>query len=269
MYSVRVCSVCQDCQAPLPMGFSSKNIGVNCQFFPQGVFLTQGPNLSLLCLLYWQVDSFTLVPPGKHHSYRCSGKNLGELSLYTSLGSTFNIYAESSTFYLYHQQSPLTHNHVPPGQLLQSSSQSQLTLPYSLIGSSSIRSQRNNSLKSQGTPYYCSTQNEWLFFLIQNTIQNPQNGFTRPGTPLSGTPPPATTLIYLLTTLLLPTLTQKDLPPCYCLNMSSTCMLQDLCIHFLGSPGKKRQQQKKPLHITTTWLVSFDWVSTSLSNTTS
>ena len=59
-YSVSVCSVCQDCQAPLPMGFSSKNIGVNCQFFPQGIFLTQGPNLSLLCLLYWQVDSLLL-----------------------------------------------------------------------------------------------------------------------------------------------------------------------------------------------------------------
>ena len=52
MYSVRVCSISQDCQAPLSLGFSSKNIKVDCQFFLQGIFLSQGSNLCLLCLLY-------------------------------------------------------------------------------------------------------------------------------------------------------------------------------------------------------------------------
>ena len=31
----------------------------------QGVFLTQGSNPSLLCLLHWQVGSLPLVPLGK------------------------------------------------------------------------------------------------------------------------------------------------------------------------------------------------------------
>ena len=41
-------------QVPLSMGFSGKNIGVGCHFLLKGIFLTQGLNLCLLCLLYWQ-----------------------------------------------------------------------------------------------------------------------------------------------------------------------------------------------------------------------
>ena len=38
------------CQAPPPMGFfSGKNTGVGCHFLLQGIFLTQGSNLGLLC----------------------------------------------------------------------------------------------------------------------------------------------------------------------------------------------------------------------------
>ena len=31
----------------------------------RGIFLTQGSNLCLLCLLHWQAGSLPLVPPGK------------------------------------------------------------------------------------------------------------------------------------------------------------------------------------------------------------
>ena len=31
----------------------------------QGIFLTQGPNLHLLCLLQWQVGCLPVGPPGK------------------------------------------------------------------------------------------------------------------------------------------------------------------------------------------------------------
>ena len=41
-------------QAPLSMGFPGKNIGVDCQFLLQGIFLTQGLNS---CFLHWQVHS--------------------------------------------------------------------------------------------------------------------------------------------------------------------------------------------------------------------
>ena len=40
-----------------------KNIGVGCHALLQGIFLTQGLNPSLLCLLYWQVGSLPLHQP--------------------------------------------------------------------------------------------------------------------------------------------------------------------------------------------------------------
>ena len=43
-----------------PWDFPGKNIGVDCHALLQGIFLTQGSNPHLLCLLYWQVDSFPL-----------------------------------------------------------------------------------------------------------------------------------------------------------------------------------------------------------------
>ena len=44
------------------MGFPSKNTGVGCHAFLQGILQTQGSNLSLL---HWQEDSLPLAPPGK------------------------------------------------------------------------------------------------------------------------------------------------------------------------------------------------------------
>ena len=43
-----------------------KNTGVGRHALLQGIFLIQESNLSLLCLLHWQVCSLPLVPPGKH-----------------------------------------------------------------------------------------------------------------------------------------------------------------------------------------------------------
>ena len=45
------------CQAPLSMEFPGKNTGVGCHFILQGIFPTQGLNLSLLWLQHWQVGS--------------------------------------------------------------------------------------------------------------------------------------------------------------------------------------------------------------------
>ena len=45
------------CQAPMSMGFPGKNTGVGCHFLLQGIFLTQGSNPHLLCLLHWQASS--------------------------------------------------------------------------------------------------------------------------------------------------------------------------------------------------------------------
>ena len=42
-----------------------KNTGVGCHFLLQGIILTQGSKPHLLSLLYWQVGSLPLAPPGK------------------------------------------------------------------------------------------------------------------------------------------------------------------------------------------------------------
>ena len=43
-----------------PWNFLRKNTGVGCHFLFQRIFLTQGSNLCLLCLLHWQADSLPL-----------------------------------------------------------------------------------------------------------------------------------------------------------------------------------------------------------------
>ena len=43
-----------------PWDFPSKKTGVRCHFLLQGIFLTQGSNLSLLRFLHWQADSLLL-----------------------------------------------------------------------------------------------------------------------------------------------------------------------------------------------------------------
>ena len=49
------------CRAPLCAGFfSGKNHGVGCHFLLQGIFLIQGPNFHLLCLLHRQADPLPL-----------------------------------------------------------------------------------------------------------------------------------------------------------------------------------------------------------------
>ena len=52
-------------QAPLSMGFFSKNTGMGYHALLQGILLTQGLNPCLLCLMDWQVVSLLLAPPGK------------------------------------------------------------------------------------------------------------------------------------------------------------------------------------------------------------
>ena len=47
------------CQAPSSWDSPGKNIGVGCHVLFQGIFPTQRSNPHLLCLLHWQVGSFT------------------------------------------------------------------------------------------------------------------------------------------------------------------------------------------------------------------
>ena len=55
-------------QAPLPWDSPGKNTRVGCHALLQGIFLTQGSNQHLLCLLHWQAGYLPLVPPEKLHT---------------------------------------------------------------------------------------------------------------------------------------------------------------------------------------------------------
>ena len=65
---IRACmlsrSVTSDCLQPARLlclwDSPGKNTGVGCHFLLQGIFLIQGLNPCLLCLLHWQVDSLPL-----------------------------------------------------------------------------------------------------------------------------------------------------------------------------------------------------------------
>ena len=65
---VLCCSVMSDCDpmycsppGSFPWDSPGKNAGVDCHFFLQGIFLSQGSNLHLLCLdLRWHVGSLPL-----------------------------------------------------------------------------------------------------------------------------------------------------------------------------------------------------------------
>ena len=69
-------TLCDPMGCSLP-GFSvhgdspGKNTGVGCHALLQRIFPTQGLNLSLLCLLHWQVGSSSLAPPGAHPIWHC------------------------------------------------------------------------------------------------------------------------------------------------------------------------------------------------------
>ena len=48
-----------------PWDSLGKNTGVGHHVLLQGIFLIQGWNLYLLCILHWQAGSLPLTPPGK------------------------------------------------------------------------------------------------------------------------------------------------------------------------------------------------------------
>ena len=58
------CTVAAPPKSPLSMGFSRQEYWSGLPCPPPGIFLTQGSNPCLLCLLDWQADSLPLAPPG-------------------------------------------------------------------------------------------------------------------------------------------------------------------------------------------------------------
>ena len=81
-----------------PWNFPGKKTGVGCHFQLQGIFLTQGLNLCLLCLLSWQANSLSLVPLEKppiflaflQNTNSISQPHIAEFSL-TSISKVFGV----------------------------------------------------------------------------------------------------------------------------------------------------------------------------------
>ena len=60
-----------------PWNFPDKNTGAGCHFLLQGLFLTQGSNLHLLCLLHWQATLYqyaTWEAPFPIYTYKLQQK---------------------------------------------------------------------------------------------------------------------------------------------------------------------------------------------------
>ena len=72
-------------QAPLSIGFSRQEhwSGLPCP--PPGIFLTQGSNLCLLCLLNWQVGSLPLAAPGQPIQPHQTKPNSNYINLHTHI----------------------------------------------------------------------------------------------------------------------------------------------------------------------------------------
>ena len=58
-----------------------KNTRMGCHVLLQGIFLTQGSNQHLLCLLHWQVGSLPLVPLGNS----CKGTGFPKTNMFLGL----------------------------------------------------------------------------------------------------------------------------------------------------------------------------------------
>ena len=71
-------------QAPLSVGFSSKNTGVGCHALLQGIFPTQGLKLHPVSLLHWQAGSLPIGPPGEP-------SQVGSFTILGSFSGPFNL----------------------------------------------------------------------------------------------------------------------------------------------------------------------------------
>ena len=70
--SLQSCPTLCDTMLLCPWDSPGKNTGVGCHALLQGIFVTQGLNPCLFCLLHWQAGSLPLVPPGTPSSFNIS-----------------------------------------------------------------------------------------------------------------------------------------------------------------------------------------------------
>ena len=94
-------------QASLSMGFSRQEYWVGFHAFLHGIFLTQGSNPCLLCLLHKQVGSLPLAPPGRGHT---SGEQSSPTN--TCKWSMHGSWLKQSRWWNMKERKPLSFNSV-------------------------------------------------------------------------------------------------------------------------------------------------------------
>ena len=105
------CDPMQPTRLLCPWDSPGKNTGVGYHFLLQGIFPTQGSNLSLLCLLPWQVGSLPLAPPGQ------SIQGLLYSHVFLSYPSKQHLWASIIISILSHEHTRTQTGKVPVSQL--------------------------------------------------------------------------------------------------------------------------------------------------------
>ena len=74
-----------------------KDTGVCCHALPQGIFLTRGWNLHLLCFLHWQAGYLPLAPPGSpiEHLLCVKKRKMGHGTDFLKKKNTFHEYIQT------------------------------------------------------------------------------------------------------------------------------------------------------------------------------
>ena len=83
-----------------PWVFQGKNTGVGCHFLLQGIFPTQGSNLSLLHLLALAGGFFTTEPPGKPLCIHSLFYYFSRIVACISVGQTMFLELSKNPFFL-------------------------------------------------------------------------------------------------------------------------------------------------------------------------
>ena len=115
-----VCACCRFChvqlfatlwtvahQAPLSRGFYRQEYWMGFHAFLHGIFLTQGSNPCLLCLLHKQVGSLPVAPPGRAHT---SGEQSSPTN--TCKWSMHGTWLKQSRWWNMKERKPLSFNSV-------------------------------------------------------------------------------------------------------------------------------------------------------------
>ena len=146
-----------------PRNSPGKSTRVGCHVLFQGIFLTQGLNSGLLCLMHWLLDSLPPVPPGEATKMLKSVKmRILLLEIYILYQSKFLCLVTDRNHF--HDQFPKTNLLSPWRHRLDHHSQSNTHTPIV-----QIILQRRSDITKPGRPLsacFMTLSKSWTIFLL-------------------------------------------------------------------------------------------------------